>query len=105
MWKESPTILRSFAKQLVGEYVNPTYVEGDVNGDEIFNVGETWYFQAKELATRTGVNTNTIKVTASDDAGTMVMDDDPANYIINFWLGHSRTLKLFSDLMNKQKNS
>ncbi len=60
----------------------PEFVQGD-DGDGIFNPGEVWYFQAKEVATRTGVNTNTIKVKATDDAGTMVMADDPANYIIN----------------------
>ena len=60
----------------------PTYVEGD-DGDNIFNPDETWYFQAKELATRAGLNTNIIKVKATDDNNNMVMDDDPANYIIN----------------------
>ncbi|WP_414579517.1 hypothetical protein, partial [Anabaena sp. CCY 9402-a] len=61
----------------------PTYVEGDVNGDSIFNPGEVWYFQAKELATRPGLNTNMVKVTAADAAGTTVTADDPANYLIN----------------------
>ncbi|MDJ0660079.1 MAG: hypothetical protein QNJ42_11405, partial [Crocosphaera sp.] len=61
----------------------PIFVGEEGNGDDVFNPGETWYFQAKEVATRTGVNTNTIKVKATDDAGTMVMADDPANYIIN----------------------
>jgi uncharacterized repeat protein (TIGR01451 family) len=56
---------------------------GDVVDKGVFNPGETWFFQAKELATNPGLNTNTIKVIGSDSEGTMVMDDDPANYIIN----------------------
>ncbi|MGB5761176.1 MAG: hypothetical protein WBM58_01350, partial [Sedimenticolaceae bacterium] len=56
---------------------------GDENSDGIFNPGETWYFQSKELGDRPGLNTNIVKVTAEDDVGTMVMADDPANYLIN----------------------
>ena len=56
---------------------------GDSNTDGLFNPNETWYFQGKDLANNPGLNTNTIKVKATDDVGTMVMADDPANYVVN----------------------
>ncbi len=59
---------------------------GDIADKGVFNPSEIWYFQSKEMAANAGSstkNTNTIKVKANDAAGIMVMDDDPANYIIN----------------------
>ena len=60
----------------------PTYVQGDVNNDGWLNVGETWYLQAKELATNPGLNTNIVSATASG-AGQTIEANDPANYLIN----------------------
>lgn len=56
---------------------------GDANMDGILNPGESWYFQAMEIATVGGQHTNIGKVKAVDDANTMVMDDDPSNHFIN----------------------
>ncbi len=62
---------------------NPTYVEGDSNNDGLLNPGETWYYQAKILAEKGGQQTNIAKVVAETSDGTMVMTDDPGNYLIN----------------------
>ena len=61
----------------------PTYVEGDVNNDGFLNPDETWYYQAKILAEKGGQQTNIAKVKALTADGTMVMTDDPGNYLIN----------------------
>ena len=56
---------------------------GDANNDGFLNPDETWYYQAKILAEKGGQQTNIAKVVAETDDGTMVMTDDPGNYLIN----------------------
>uniref|UniRef100_UPI003561BE26 DUF7467 domain-containing protein n=1 Tax=Stieleria sp. TaxID=2795976 RepID=UPI003561BE26 len=56
---------------------------GDVNNDGWLDPNETWYYQAMEIVTEPGQHKNTAKVTAEDAAGTMVMDSDMSNHIVN----------------------
>ncbi|MGB5769240.1 MAG: hypothetical protein WBM32_05115 [Crocosphaera sp.] len=55
---------------------------GDVNQDGIFNPLETWYFQAKELATVGGQRTNIATITA-EGIGETVTDADASNHVVN----------------------
>ncbi|MDJ0658451.1 MAG: SdrD B-like domain-containing protein [Crocosphaera sp.] len=59
---------------------NPTFVDGDNNGNGIFDPGEQWVFTASRTVTP-GQYTNIAKVTATNpNSGGMVMDDDPSNH-------------------------
>ncbi|WP_167546894.1 DUF7467 domain-containing protein [Stieleria maiorica] len=56
---------------------------GDVNENGLLDPGEEWYFQAMEIVAETGQHKNTAKVRAEDASGTMVMDSDMSNHIVN----------------------
>ena len=56
---------------------------GDDNANGLVDSGEEWYFQAMEFADEGGQQTNDSKVVAEDSEGNMVMDTDPANYLVN----------------------
>ncbi|QDV44265.1 Serine-aspartate repeat-containing protein D precursor [Stieleria neptunia] len=56
---------------------------GDDNNDGLLDPNETWYYQAMEIVTEPGQHKNTAKVRAEDSAGTMVMDSDMSNHIVN----------------------
>jgi hypothetical protein len=59
---------------------NPTFVDGDLNENGIFDPGEQWIWTANRTVTE-GQYTNIGKVTATDpNTGEMVMDDDPSNH-------------------------
>ncbi|MGB5771795.1 MAG: SdrD B-like domain-containing protein, partial [Crocosphaera sp.] len=59
----------------------PIFVNGDNNGNGIFDPGEQWVWTASRTVTE-GQYTNIGKVTATDpNSGQMVMDDDPSNHI------------------------
>lgn len=57
--------------------VNPTLILGD-DGDNVLQVGETWYFTASGTAIDTGAysNTGTASGTFTDDAGHEASDND-----------------------------
>ncbi|MEA5534016.1 SdrD B-like domain-containing protein [Crocosphaera sp. XPORK-15E] len=60
---------------------NPTFVDGDINGNHILDPGEQWIWNATHIVTE-GQYTNIGKVKATDpNSGQMVMDDDPSNHI------------------------
>jgi hypothetical protein len=59
--------------------VNPAYLSGDANGNNNFDVGETWNFIATGTA-QAGQYSNLATAEATDAIGQTVSDTDPSHY-------------------------
>jgi hypothetical protein len=60
--------------------VNPVYISGDTNEDEILQVGEVWTYQAIGVAVE-GQYANIGSVVGTPPSGPNVTDSDPSHYI------------------------
>jgi len=59
--------------------VNPVYISGDINGNGLLDVGETWIYQATGIATA-GQYSNIGTVVGTPPTGPNVTDSDPSHY-------------------------
>ncbi len=60
--------------------VNPVYISGDINGNGLLDVGETWLFRANGVAVA-GQYSNIGTVVGAPPTGPNVTDSDPSHYI------------------------
>lgn len=64
-----------------GDDFDPTYVDGDLNFNELLDLDETWTFTAVRTAFA-GQHTNSISVTGMDVLEQPVNNADPTNYFV-----------------------